>query len=192
MDGSIRAYLDHLKAERKGSAHTLRSYEHDLAVYARFLRELFGDDSSPSTSDPFRLRRYSAWLSGQGYSPSTVARRLACLRSYFRYLRRNGLVDSDPSAGLRNPKQARGCRACCASMKSFGCWTPFPATHRRACGIVPCSRHYTAAACGSASSSGLTWTTSISNRNFSAFAARVAASDSARLAKWPCTGSIAR
>ena len=51
--------------------------------------------------------RYSAWLTGQGFAASTVARRLASLRSYFRYLRRQGLVGSDPSIGLRNPKQAR-------------------------------------------------------------------------------------
>ena len=54
-----------------------------------------------------RLRRYSAWLTGQGFAASTVARRLASLRSFFRYLRRQGLVGSDPSVGLRNPKQPR-------------------------------------------------------------------------------------
>jgi integrase/recombinase XerC len=53
------------------------------------------------------LRRYTAWLTSQGFATSTVARRLASLRSYFRYLRRHGLVGSDPSVGLRNPKQAR-------------------------------------------------------------------------------------
>ena len=63
--------------------------------------------ADPRAVDPGRLRRYSAWLSGQGYAPSTVARRLASLRSYFRYLRREGVVESDPAAGLRNPKQAR-------------------------------------------------------------------------------------
>jgi integrase/recombinase XerC len=46
-------------------------------------------------------------LTGQGYSASTVARRLASLRSFFRFLRRLGIVSSDPSAGLRNPKQPR-------------------------------------------------------------------------------------
>jgi integrase/recombinase XerC len=107
MDASIRAYLDHLQTERRGSEHTVRSYENDLAIYARFLREVFGDEASPTAADPARLRRYSAWLSGQGYASSTVARRLACLRSFFRYLRRNGVVASDPSAGLRNPRQAR-------------------------------------------------------------------------------------
>ena len=107
MDGSVRAFLHHLNAERRRSAHTVRSYEHDLALYCRYLREVFGEEADPTGADPVRLRRYSAWLSGQGYAASTVARRLASLRSFFRYLRRNGLISSDPAASLRNPKQPR-------------------------------------------------------------------------------------
>ena len=107
MDDSVCAYLHHLRVERRGSAHTVRSYEHDLGMYSRYLREIFGEAADPAGADPVRLRRYSAWLTGQGYSASTVARRLACLRSYFRFLRRTGALASDPSAGLRNPKQPR-------------------------------------------------------------------------------------
>jgi integrase/recombinase XerC len=107
MDDSVCAYLDHLRVERRGSAHTVRSYEHDLGMYSRYLREIFGEAADPAGAGPVRLRRYSAWLTGQGYSPSTVARRLACLRSYFRFLRRTGALASDPTAGLRNPKQPR-------------------------------------------------------------------------------------
>jgi integrase/recombinase XerC len=107
MDDSVRAYLHHLRVERRGSAHTVRSYEHDLGLYTRFLREVFGEDADPAGADAGRLRRYSAWLAGEGYAASTVARRLACLRSFFRFLRRTGVVLTDPSAGLRNPKQPR-------------------------------------------------------------------------------------
>ena len=107
MDGSVRAYLHHLKAERRRSAHTVRSYQHDLDMYCGYVREVFGEEADPASSDPVRLRRYSAWLAGHGYAATTVARRLASLRSYFRYLRRNGLVSSDPAVSLRNPKQPR-------------------------------------------------------------------------------------
>jgi integrase/recombinase XerC len=85
----------------------LRSYEDDLALYSSYLVEVQGPAADPTAVDSVRLRRYSAWLTGRGYAPSTVARRLASLRSFFRFLRRQGLVTSDPSAGLRNPKQAR-------------------------------------------------------------------------------------
>jgi integrase/recombinase XerC len=107
MDGLVSAFLTQLEIERQASDHTLRSYEHDLGMYCRYLSEVYGEGADPSAVDPARLRRYSAWLTGQGFAASTVARRLASLRSFFRYLRRQGLVGSDPSAGLRNPKQAR-------------------------------------------------------------------------------------
>jgi integrase/recombinase XerC len=107
MDGATSSFLDHLRIERRASAHTIRSYEQDLATYCLYLSEVQPDGADPAAADVQRLRRYSAWLTGQGYSASTVARRLACLRSYFRYLRRRGSLTVDPSAGLRNPKQPR-------------------------------------------------------------------------------------
>jgi integrase/recombinase XerC len=107
MHGSVDAFLNYLKIERRASVHTVRSYDDDLGLYCRYLNEVQGDGADPTAADPIRLRRYSAWLTGQGYAASTVARRLASLRSFFRYLRRQGVVGSDPSSGLRNPKQRR-------------------------------------------------------------------------------------
>ena len=107
MHRSIHAFIDHLRTERHASVHTVRSYEDDLELYSGYLAEVQGEEADPSAVDPVRLRRYSAWLASRGYAPSTVARRLASLRSFFRFLRREGLVPADPSAGLRNPKQAK-------------------------------------------------------------------------------------
>jgi integrase/recombinase XerC len=107
LHASIQSFLGHLRTERQSSAHTLRCYEDDLLVFERFLKESIGDDADPTSLDAPRLRRYSAWLTGQGFAASTVARRLASLRSYFRFLRRRGDVQADPAAGLRNPKQPR-------------------------------------------------------------------------------------
>ena len=107
MHRSIHAFIDHLRTERHASVHTVRSYEDDLELYSGYLVEVQGEEADPSAVDPVRLRRYSAWLASRGYAPSTVARRLASLRSFFRYLRREGLVPADPAAGLRNPKQPK-------------------------------------------------------------------------------------
>ncbi len=96
MDGFVSAFLTHLRIERQASVHTIRSYEHDLGLYCRYLNEAQGEGADPRAVDPVRLRRYSAWLSGQGFAASTVARRLASLRSFFRYLRRQGLVAFRP------------------------------------------------------------------------------------------------
>ena len=109
MHPTVAAFLDHLRTERNSSVHTLRSYEDDLAVFGRFLEETQaeGTETDPTAVDPRRLRRYSAWLNGQGYASSTIARRLASLRSFYRYQRRQGVMDNDPAGGLRNPKQSR-------------------------------------------------------------------------------------
>jgi integrase/recombinase XerC len=105
MHPAINAFLVHLRVERNASPHTLRSYENDLELFCAFLAETQGGALDPTSADARRLRRYSAWLSGRGYAASTIARRLASLRSFYRYQRRQGVVASDPAGGLRNPKQ---------------------------------------------------------------------------------------
>ncbi|WP_165227302.1 tyrosine recombinase XerC [Aquisphaera insulae] len=107
MHASIPLFLKHLEHERQASTHTLRSYQDDLALFNRYLAENGLEGEDPATLDPQRLRRYSAWLNSQGYAATTIARRLASLRSYFRFLRRRGAVPGDPTAGLRNPKQPK-------------------------------------------------------------------------------------
>ena len=107
MHSAVSAFLDHLRVERNASPHTLRSYEDDLARFCEYLAEALGPGADPTAVDARRLRGYAAWLGGRGYAASTVARRLASLRSFFRYQRRQGVVAADPSGALRNPKQPR-------------------------------------------------------------------------------------
>ena len=105
MHASINSFLADLRAERQASSHTLRSYHDDMEIFTRYLEENQKEGSDPTIVNPARLRRYSAWLNGQGYAASTIARRLASLRSFYRYLRRQGTVTTDPTSGLRNPKR---------------------------------------------------------------------------------------
>jgi integrase/recombinase XerC len=107
MHPTIRAFLNHMKTERNASPHTMAGYEDDLAQFESYLIEVDGQQANPTQADSKRLRRYSAWLSGHEYAPSTIARRLASLRSFFKYQRRQGIVTTDPAGGLRNPKQSR-------------------------------------------------------------------------------------
>ena len=107
MHPTVLAFLGHLRTERNASAHTLRSYEDDLTLFCGYLDESVGEGTDPTAADPQRLRRYSAWLNGRGYAASTIARRLASLRSFYRYQRRQGVVASDPAGGLRNPRQPK-------------------------------------------------------------------------------------
>lgn len=107
MHAAIASFLEYLKCERGSSAHTLRSYQNDLALFEQYVAQHLGEDSDPTQLDARRVRAFSAWLSAQGYASSTVARRLACVRSFFKFHRRNGSVSSNPAATLRNPRQPR-------------------------------------------------------------------------------------
>jgi integrase/recombinase XerC len=107
MHPTVTAFLEHLRTERNASPHTVRSYDDDLTLFCTYLAEAEGADADPSQADARRLRHYSAWLHGRGYAPTTIARRLASLRSFYRYQRRQGGTTSDPAAALRNPKQPK-------------------------------------------------------------------------------------
>lgn len=107
MHPTVREFLEYLARERNASSHTVRSYRDDLTVFSQYLAQVEGEAADPSASTSKRLRSYTVWLNSQGYAASTIARRLACLRSYYKYARRQGVVTADPSATLRNPKQPR-------------------------------------------------------------------------------------
>lgn len=104
---TVRVYLDYLRGERHASPHTIRNYEEDLGQFMSYLQSTVGDEIDLDQIEARRLRSFSAWLSSSGYAASTIARRLACVRSFFRFHRRRGRIAIDPAAGLRNPKQPR-------------------------------------------------------------------------------------
>ncbi len=106
MHIAMKAFLDELRSERRASAHTVRSYESDLASFQMFLDERLAS-ADPTTLDAKSVRQYTVWLHSQELAPSTIARRLATLRGFYRSLRRRGLVGGDPTSGLRNPKQSK-------------------------------------------------------------------------------------
>jgi len=102
FDEAARAFDRHLVAERNASEHTRRAYASDLAQLATFL----GADATPDRVTPDAVRAFLASLHGTLH-PASVARKLAALRSVFRFLVREETIASDPTAGLRGPKQPR-------------------------------------------------------------------------------------
>ncbi len=99
---AARAFDRHLAAERNGSEHTRRAYASDLAQLATFL----GVDATPDRVTPDAIRAFLAALHGTRH-PASVARKLAALRTFFRFLVREEAIESDPTTGLRGPKQPR-------------------------------------------------------------------------------------
>lgn len=103
MDEALADYLRHLSLEKNASAHTVKSYREDLTQALTFFRERELHELGRLT--PRHLRAYLAWLHEQGYAKTTVARRLAAVRSWLRYLCRQGVLETNPADGLRGPRQ---------------------------------------------------------------------------------------
>ena len=97
----IGAFTDHLALERRLSANTVAAYLRDLTQLAEFGARA----KTPLTqmTYPF-LRRFLAQQSTRGYAKSSVARRVASIRAFFRWAKARGHVDSDPAAQLGRPK----------------------------------------------------------------------------------------
>src|SRR5262249_48295624 len=100
--------LRHLGLEKNASAHTVKSYREDLTQALEFFRTRTGS-SNPTTAQLSTrlLRAWLAWLHDQGYARSTIARRLAAVRSWGRFLCRQGGLSSTPASGLRGPRQEK-------------------------------------------------------------------------------------
>jgi integrase/recombinase XerC len=108
MEEALAEFLRYLGLEKNASAHTVKSYREDLVQALGFFRDhLQGRVAEPAQLTTRHLRAYLAWLSTQGYSRATIARRMAAVRSWFRFLCRRGVLTANPADGLRGPRQER-------------------------------------------------------------------------------------
>jgi len=104
-DSPVSAFLQYLAGERGASAHTLRGYAADLAEFRRFLRA--SRVGGWEEVDARVLRGYLAWLHGRGLAKSSIARKLAAVRSCFRFLTRRGALPANPARHVRTPRLGR-------------------------------------------------------------------------------------
>lgn len=109
MDEPIRAFIGFLRAEQRASPETLRNYASDLRQLHRFLlsRRLVSSPIDPNSLSSDAVRAYLQWLDQKGNKPSSLARKLAAVRSFYRYLSRRGMVNGNPVDGMRTPKQPK-------------------------------------------------------------------------------------
>ena len=107
-DPAVAQFVRHLRAERNASEHTLGAYLSDLR---QFCAQLWGADAAPpfpwKSPDRFAARRFLASFQKEGLAPATASRKMSSLRSFFRFLVREGLVKNNPFVGLQQPKARR-------------------------------------------------------------------------------------
>ena len=107
FESAIVRFLRYLKNERNASELTIKSYREDLTILNGYFVETVGRSPDPASISPLDLRGYIAALHEAGYAPTSISRRLASLRSFFKFAQREGLADSNPAKPLRNPRKQR-------------------------------------------------------------------------------------
>lgn len=99
MKAEIEKFLRHLEVEKGASVHTLRAYRKDLEIFACHVK------LPPDAVEPFHVRSCIAEQIKKGMKKSTAGRRLAGIRSFFRFLRREGIVTTNPAKLVNTPKK---------------------------------------------------------------------------------------
>jgi len=105
MQSLIEQFDRHLAIERNVSPHTRSAYRRDLEEFSRFLQTT-GSGLAPADVDKIVLRRYLALLHKKNRK-STIGRKLAALRTFFRYLVREGVLASNPGELVATPRQEK-------------------------------------------------------------------------------------
>jgi len=99
MDRHIVKFLTYLEVEKNASAHTRANYFMDLKQARDFL-----ENKDVQKIERLDVRKYLAHLKGKNLKKRTVARKLSALRSFFRFLMRDGYIKTDPLSGVSSPK----------------------------------------------------------------------------------------
>jgi integrase/recombinase XerC len=126
----VRQFLNYLKLEKHFSDYTVKSYGADLIQFAQYLAGDIGRpvgaasvaqserptpeqiDERQLKCEPLTVREFLAYLYGQNYTKSTTARKLATLRSFYKFLIRRGLLSVNPLSTIRTPKQEKRLPKC--------------------------------------------------------------------------------
>ena len=107
MHSAIESFLRYLKIERNASPLTLKSYSEDLDALLEYFAEQLGMVPQPDQATIPILRAYVAYMHECQYARTTIARRLASLRSFFKFCCRENLAESNPAKALRTPRLGR-------------------------------------------------------------------------------------
>ena len=107
MRSTITKFLQYLATERNASNLTIKAYREDLFGLIDWLEATSGTIPHPSKLAPQDLRSFQAALQQAGYARTTISRKLASLRSFYRFAMREGIAKNNPAKPLRNPRRQR-------------------------------------------------------------------------------------
>jgi len=100
----VDKFVAMLRDERGASEHTLRAYAREVRGFAAYLTEVLGEDAAIARVDHKHVGAYMAALLDRGLTKASVARALAAIRSWFKWMAKAGLVEANPAALVSTPK----------------------------------------------------------------------------------------
>lgn len=109
MDKEIRKFINHLRFEKNFSEETCRSYLSDLTQFSEFLDKEFepGKEYKAKDVDVLSVRSFVGFLHKGKRKKSSIERKIVAIRSFFKYLCREGLLSSNPAASVILPKKEK-------------------------------------------------------------------------------------
>jgi len=104
MNEAITRYLQHLRYERNASPHTLRNYQSDLEQFLEYVTPPGAKPVALAEVDHQLIREFLGYLHDQHRQKSSIARKLAALRSFFKFCVREGFLRQNPARLIATPK----------------------------------------------------------------------------------------
>ena len=102
LDRHIQKFITYLEIEKNASSHTITNYKIDLKEFNDSVKE-----KALENITHVDVRLFLARMKERNLSKRSVARKMACLRSFFKFLCREGYIKSNPATGLQTPKLER-------------------------------------------------------------------------------------
>src|SRR5829696_4678393 len=108
LEEYLRQFLEHLRYERNVSTHTLRNYSSDLEQFREYLFKIDKRNDIPVNEiDHLTIREWMTDLHGLHKKKTSIARKLASLRTFFQFLVREGVLETNPAKLVSTPRVER-------------------------------------------------------------------------------------
>lgn len=109
LERAVAAFLTYQAAVKHASSHTVQAYRRDLMQFVSYLRSGTAGEAGRAGGEmrPVHIRGFMAHQAARGLSRPSVARKLSCLRTFFRHACLEGTYQADPTAAVRSPKLPR-------------------------------------------------------------------------------------
>ncbi|MCM8776209.1 MAG: tyrosine recombinase XerC [Candidatus Omnitrophica bacterium] len=102
MKKAVQDYFNYLQTEKNASPHTVKNYGGDIREFFEFLKE-----KAPEEVTYLDIRSFLAHLKNANYCKNSIARKLASIRSFFKYLARENVLKANPASGIQTPKREK-------------------------------------------------------------------------------------